>query len=105
MTRGKAPNFPIRPVLEYYGVEVNARGKALCIWHPDSSPSLSVTEYGFVCWACGKRGDAIKLIRDEEGLSFEDSLARAEAICTGADRPVSREPEGFGWGAGASLLA
>jgi DNA primase len=106
VTRRSDYRFPIAPVLEEYGAYDVPRvtgkrygRKILCPFHPDTSPSLSVSEFGFICWACGKTGDAIKLVREEEGLSFADAVARCASI-TGIESDGSgSEP---GWG--ASLL-
>lgn len=81
--RPKAPDFLIRPVLEFYGIDVNSRGKALCAWHDDSTPSLSVTRFGYKCWSCGASGDAISLVRQQEDVGFAEALARCEEITGG----------------------
>lgn len=60
--------------------------------HDDSQASAAVhNEYQmFVCHGCGRSGDAIKLLRNELGLSFKEAKQRAEYI-TGvrADRRKS----------------
>lgn len=34
----------------------------------------------FVCHSCGRSGDAIKILREELGMSFVDAKRRAEYI-------------------------
>lgn len=83
------PAFPIAAVLEEFGFENvphlrTGYAKVLCIWHPDTTPSATVSRYGFKCWACGRSGDAIRLVRDEEGLSFAEAIERCKEL-TGVD--------------------
>ena len=87
--RDPPPQFPIAPVLKALGAENvpdvhRGHRKLLCPFHPDTSPSASVSRYGFNCFSCGRSGDAIKLIREEEGLSFNEAVERCAAI-TGTD--------------------
>lgn len=83
----KAPHFPIAPVLEELGgdqvprVRGTGYAKMRCPFHgPDKTPSASVSQYGFRCFTCGKSGDAISLIREEEECSFADAVERCEQI-------------------------
>lgn len=102
--RRKPPAFPIAPVLEELGFEnvphVTGSGhrKVACLFHGDRTPSASVSEFGFRCFTCGRSGDAVKLLREEEGLSFEAAIERLQEI-TGVQ---DREREDREWG--VSLL-
>jgi DNA primase len=99
------PAFPIAAVLEEFGFENvphlrTGFAKVLCIFHPDTTPSATVSRYGFKCWACGRSGDSIKLLREEEGLSFAAAIERAAEITgvtSGGSGEASRQ--------GADLLA
>lgn len=98
----KAPQFPIAPILEELGLEnvphligEKRYGKVRCIWHPDTKPSAHVSQYGFICFACGKEGDAIKLIREEEGLNFEAAVKRCQELTGNEDRGGAPERD---WG-------
>jgi hypothetical protein len=49
--------------------------KACCPYHEDQHPSLHFsTKRGcFKCFVCGAKGDAIKLVQDQENLSFTEA--------------------------------
>jgi DNA primase len=100
----RPPQFPIAAILRELGFDdvpdvQHGYKKVLCAFHGERNPSASVSKFGFVCWACGRKGDAISLIREEEGLSFEAAVARCAALTGTANREVSQS----GWGS-RSLL-
>lgn len=81
----------------------------LCPFHDDTNKSSSVSFHrnAFHCFACGAKGDAISLIRQHEGVSFEEALRITEELSPGSSREVPRksrrqssrrvfENEGFG---------
>lgn len=81
--------FDILPVLEALvpGAPMphqhsTGKSKALCPFHPDTTPSAQInwTTQRFVCFACGKAGDAVDLIGEFEGLSRDQARSRAAAI-------------------------
>jgi len=57
-------------------LHVNRRNKAICPFHDDTRPSLSIKpEDGiFNCFTCGKKGGAIKFIELKENMSFPDAV-------------------------------
>lgn len=59
--------------------------------HEDSNASARVNlgAGGFVCLACGISGDAIKIIRDREGLSFGKALEFAREVFGASVTPIS----------------
>ena len=62
---------------------------ALCPFHPDSSPSLSVNldSGGFYCFACGaKGGDVVDFVRQRYGLDF---VLAAKYVGAWDDKPLS----------------
>jgi len=63
----------IRTVLESEGITLK-RGRALCPFHPDKHPSLTVKNERFKCWSCGASGDAIDLVMRLHGLDFLSAL-------------------------------
>jgi DNA primase len=76
-------------VLTYYGAdcgyaEGNGWTKINCPFHADSVASgcvLSNEDHGgFICFGCGRKGDAIALIMEEEDLSFVGSKQRYQEI-------------------------
>lgn len=58
-----------------YGVEVK-RGKALCPFHADSSPSLSFKNNRYHCFSCGVSGSVIDLVKQLLGLSDIEAVKR-----------------------------
>lgn len=75
----------IATVLEHYGADtsrVNTVGwrPLRCPFHDDrqASASVNLNLGGFRCHACGVRGDALKLIREREGLDFKGAVAFAQ---------------------------
>lgn len=100
----KQPNFPVWAALEYLGAAnvphvKSGYAKMLCPFHPDTKPSAHVSQYGFQCFACGVTGDAVKLIREQEGVDYKTALAVLQERTGGADRAGAPERE---WG--VSLL-
>lgn len=77
--------LPIAFVCEQLGIQLDENSEAICPWHDDHAPSFKVwtDERGvekFGCFPCGVQGDVYDLLRRAEGLSFTDSLLRAEVI-------------------------
>lgn len=71
-------------VLTHYGFDFPAHirpggTKVKCAFHGDRIESAIVNEYhqSVVCFTCGRKGDSIKIIQDEESLSFKEALAFA----------------------------
>lgn len=54
------------------------RGKGLCPFHDEKTPSFTVRpSTGFYhCFGCGKGGDSIKFLMEIEGLPFAESVER-----------------------------
>lgn len=73
---------------------VGAEYRALCPFHTDKNPSLTVVPRKgiYKCFACGAGGDAISFLREIEGLSF---VAACERLNGGAPaggwKPTIRE--------------
>lgn len=54
------------------------RGMALCPFHPDSKPSMSLKNNRVRCWSCSKSWDTIQFLIDLEGLSFPMAVSRLQ---------------------------
>ena len=61
---------------EYYGVEVNRHGKALCPFHDDRHPSMLVADDHYHCFACGEHGDVIDFVAKLFDLSLHDAAKK-----------------------------
>jgi len=46
----------------------------------DQNPSLSVSNGLYYCHGCGVKGDAIQLVREVRGLSFQEAKAYLESL-------------------------
>ena len=86
-------------VLTHYGFEfphhLRPGGtKVKCAFHGDRVESAIVNQYhqSVVCFACGRKGDSIKVIQDEEGLDFKGALkfAADQGWYEGTDIDLSR---------------
>ena len=62
-----------------YGVEVNHCGMALCPFHNDRHPSLSVADDHYYCFACGEHGDVIDFVGRLFQLSPYDAAQKLAA--------------------------
>lgn len=71
----------IDEVIEQYVTLRNAGGgarKGLCPFHDEKTPSFNVrpAQGFYYCFGCGAGGDAIKFLREIEGLSFAEAVER-----------------------------
>lgn len=92
--------FPITPILEALGQPIpggsrSGRVKAKCIFHDDmvASATIDYKNQRFHCFACDVSGDAVDLLRTQEGLTFEAALIRCEEL-TGHSQPGVRGKPG-----------
>jgi DNA primase len=62
-------------IIEQEGIELK-RGKALCPFHGERTPSFMVNQkkQTFHCFGCGEHGDVVDFIMKLHGLSFKDAL-------------------------------
>ena len=62
----------------------------LCPFHGDGVPSGAVSYdlQAFNCLACDVKGDAISIIRHEEGVGFAQAVRIAEDLSVGSNIPV-----------------
>lgn len=74
----------ITTILAHYGFDlplhIQPNGtKVKCAFHGDRVESAIVnpSRQSFTCFACGRKGDSIKIIMDEESLDFKEALAFA----------------------------
>lgn len=63
-----------------------------CPFCEDRGGSASVNHEldGFTCHQCGRRGDALKLLQTELGLSFTEAVERASNLSPGSGNHQSR---------------
>ena len=75
-------------VLDYYGIKVSSN-KALCPFHNDNHPSLSVNKQKNIamCFSCGTGGNVISFVQKYEKLingneiSINQAISKLKDIC------------------------
>ena len=104
-TLSKIHDISIVTVAEKLGMKLYGTGnegrRACCPYHEDQHPSLHFsTKRGcFKCFVCGARGDAIKLVQDQENLSFTEAcdwIIKACNIVVVEDAPASKSVRSVG---------
>lgn len=75
-----AKSVSCEKILESFGIAVK-RHKALCPFHTERNPSLSVhiPSNTWRCFGCNAKGDSIELFRRLAGLSFTDAVKSLSA--------------------------
>jgi DNA primase len=73
-----------------------ARGRwntTLCPFHGDTNKSASISFElnAFNCFVCDAGGDAIKIIREQEGVSFAEALRITEGLSVEGHAAVPRK--------------
>lgn len=66
----------LQSVMEHYGTQFDRMGKALCPFHSDNHPSLSIKNERYKCWACGASGDMFDFVQNLYGDSFMEAIER-----------------------------
>lgn len=61
---------------QFYGLQFDRQGKALCPFHQDHHPSMSFRNGRFRCWACGATGDSIDFTSRFLGLTPFEATRR-----------------------------
>lgn len=65
----------VRDALNYYGLDFNNRGYALCPFHTEGTPSFKCQNNVYWhCFGCLKSGDLIQFVVDYFGLAWRDAL-------------------------------
>lgn len=67
-----------RQAAEYYGVQVDRRGMAKCVFHDDHTPSMKV-DRRYHCFGCQADGDVIDLTAKIFGLSPYEAARKIAA--------------------------
>lgn len=90
----ETPSFDILPILYAHGMVQEPVGRRVhCPYHLDNRPSAVINEEHtlFFCHVCGIGGDAIALIRERNGLSYQAALDEASELSESVHQPVRRK--------------
>ncbi len=76
-------------VASYISIEDchNGKFKAVCPFHDDNAPSLSIVECGddgagfYHCFACQASGDVFSFVQKKENISFPEAKKKVFSIC------------------------
>lgn len=60
----------VKSVIESYNIHFDKSGKALCPFHSEEEPSLSVKGQRWRCFGCGKSGDVFDFVQIYNGVDF-----------------------------------
>lgn len=83
----------LEPVLQYYGHDTSrGPGKIQCQFHDDEHPSASWDARGFKCHACGVWGDAVRLVKEQEGVDWREAYEIAAGIAGDEHEEVAEVP-------------
>ena len=66
----------LQSVMEHYGTHFERTGNALCPFHSDKHPSLSIKNERYKCWACGASGDMFDFVQNLYGDTFQEAIER-----------------------------
>lgn len=66
----------LQSVMEHYDTHFDRMGKALCPFHSDNHPSLSIKNERYKCWACGASGDMFDFVQNLYGDTFIEAIER-----------------------------
>jgi hypothetical protein len=78
--------LPIEFVMDYYNVTLHPQDKdgkrflAVCPFHNDHDPSMSVYNKRYKCYTCSESGDVFDFIQKKESCGFEASLEKAATL-------------------------
>jgi len=73
----RAREYPIEDLVE----TPVRRGMALCPFHPDNNPSMSVQKYNrYKCFSCDAKGDAIDFYMKTREVDFLTAVARLSPL-------------------------
>lgn len=64
-----------REAAEHYGLNVNSRGMAVCLFHDDHNPSMKLDER-FHCFGCGEDGDVIDFTAKYFNLTLREAAQK-----------------------------
>lgn len=65
----EARDVDIKLILAYYGSYQNKNGLYHCIYHEDKTPSASVKNNRYKCFACGRKNSSLDIVMYKENIS------------------------------------
>ena len=84
------------PLAQLIGLQLR-NGKALCPFHKERTPSFHVFPDGFHCFGCGRRGDHVTWLMEQNRLTFRQAVEHLRQLAGRSAAPVNnqnrRDPE------------
>lgn len=71
-------SLKLRDVMEFYGIQFNNRGFAVCPFHREKTASLSIKNEHYKCFGCGAYGSAIDFVMNLYGIKFNQAIVRLD---------------------------
>lgn len=81
-----------KEVLEFYGLSFNSNNFAICPFHTEKTPSLSVKGDQWKCFGCNEGGDIVNFVEKLFGISFKEALSKLDSdFSLGLDKNLNKE--------------
>lgn len=61
----------MREVVEGYGIRIDRKGKCLCTFHKEKTPSMQIYKSSYNCFGCGANGDVFSFVMGMEHCDFK----------------------------------
>ena len=71
---------PMQALLERYGIQLDRKGKALCPFHKEKTPSFGLYGQRFHCFGCGASGDIFDFVMMQEGISLPAAMEKIDTL-------------------------
>lgn len=66
----------MRDVLDKYGIAVDRKGFAKCLFHQEKTASLKFYKDSFYCFACGTGGDIFDFVKKYFNIDFRQAIVK-----------------------------
>ncbi len=78
LARQITEDLKLRNVMEFYGIQFNSRGFAICPFHVEKTASLSIKNEHYKCFGCGAYGSVIDFVMNLYGIKFNQAIVRLD---------------------------
>lgn len=71
-------DLKVKDVMEFYGIQFNSKGYAVCPFHNEKTPSLKTHDNRYKCFGCGASGGVIDFVMAYHNISFKQAIIRLD---------------------------